>query len=124
MLLFDDLNVVEVENGAMYLTSLYNFAQPLIRYRLSDHLVLKSPLAGSPFTRAELLLSRNEDMLWFTDGAGHREFVHPLAVEGFCLEGLRDYQFCQTAPDAFEMLAQADLARRDGTKTARKCWIC
>lgn len=114
MLLFDDLNVVEVENGAMYLTSLYNFAQPLIRYRLSDHLVLKSPLAGSPFTRAELLLSRNEDMLWFTDGAGHREFVHPLAVEGFCLEGLRDYQFCQTAPDAFEMLAQADLARRDG----------
>lgn len=53
-------------------------------------------------------------MLWFTDGAGHREFVHPLAVEGFCLEGLRDYQFCQTAPDAFEMLAQADLARRDG----------
>lgn len=26
MLLFDDLNVIEVENGVMYLTSLYNFA--------------------------------------------------------------------------------------------------
>ncbi len=30
MLLFDDLNVIEVENGEMYLTCLYNFSQPLI----------------------------------------------------------------------------------------------
>lgn len=28
MLLFDDLNVIEVENGVMYLTCLYNFASP------------------------------------------------------------------------------------------------
>lgn len=107
MLLFDDLNIIEVENGIMYLTSLYNFAQPLIRYRISDHLVLKEPMAGSPFTRAEILLGRNEDLLWFEDGAGHRDFLHPLAVEGFCIEGLLDYQFRQSAPDAFEMLAEA-----------------
>lgn len=107
MLLFDDLNIIEVENGIMYLTSLYNFAQPLIRYRISDHLVLKEPMAGSPFTRAEILLGRNEDLLWFEDGAGHRDFLHPLAVEGFCVEGLLDYQFRQSAPDAFEMLAEA-----------------
>lgn len=106
MLLFDDLNIIEVEDGVMYLTSLYNFAQPLIRYRISDHLVLKEPLEGCPFTRAEILLGRNEDLLWFEDGGGHRDFLHPLAVEGFCIEGLRDYQFRQTAPDAFEMLAE------------------
>ena len=80
MLLFDDLNVIEVENGSMYLTCLYNFAQPLIRYRISDHLVLKKPMEGCPFTRAEILLGRNEDLLWFEDGAGHRDFLHPLAV--------------------------------------------
>lgn len=107
MLLFDDLNVIEVEDGVMYLTCLYNFAQPLIRYRISDHLVLKEPLAGSPFTRAEILLGRNEDLLWFEDGSGQRDFLHPLAVEGFCVEGLLDYQFRQSAPDAFEMLAEA-----------------
>lgn len=107
MLLFDDLNFIEVDNGVMYLTCLYNFAQPLIRYRISDHLVLKEPMAGSPFTRAEILLGRNEDLLWFEDPNGHRDFLHPLAVEGFCIEGLRDYQFRQTAPDAFEMLAEA-----------------
>lgn len=107
MLLFDDLNVIEVENGVMYLTCLYNFVQPLIRYRISDHLVLKAPMENSPFTRAEILLGRNEDLLWFEDGNGHRDFLHPLAVEGFCVEGLMDYQFRQVASDAFEMLAEA-----------------
>ncbi len=107
MLLFDDLNVIEVENGVMYLTCLYNFAQPLIRYRVSDHLILKEPMTGSPFTRAEILLGRNEDLLWFEDGNGHRDFLHPLAIEGFCIEGLLDYQFRQKSPDSFEMMAEA-----------------
>ncbi len=107
MLLFDDMNIIEVDNGVMYLTCLYNFVQPLIRYRISDHLILKEPMAGSPFTRAEILLGRSEDLLWFEDGAGHRDFLHPLAVEGFCIEGLLDYQFRQSAPDVFEMLAEA-----------------
>lgn len=106
MVLFDDMNVVEVEDGAMYLTSLYNFTQPLIRYRISDHLVLKDPLPGSPFHRAEILLGRDEDMLWFEDGTGNRDFLHPLAVEGFCIKGLRDYQFRKIDQATFEMLAE------------------
>lgn len=106
LLLFDDLNVIEVENGKMYLTSLYNFAQPLIRYEITDHLVLKEPMPGSPFSRAGILLGRDEDMLWFEDGRGNRDFLHPLAVEGFCIEGLRDYQFRQIDGSAFEMLAE------------------
>lgn len=116
MILFDDLNVIEMEEGSMYLTSLYNFGQPLIRYRLSDHLILKE--AGEndrcPFTRALGLLGRNEDILWFEDGNGRKEFLHPLAIEGFCIEGLRDYQFCQTAPDAFEMYAEvSDYSKKE-----------
>ena len=106
LLLFDDLNVIEVEEDKMYLTSLYNFAQPLIRYEITDHLVLKEPMPGSPFSRAEILLGRDEDILWFEDGRGNREFLHPLAVEGFCVEGLRDYQFRQIDGSAFEMLAE------------------
>lgn len=44
--------------------------------------------------------------MWFEDGNGNREFIHPLAIEGFCMEGLRDYQFRQASKDSFEMLAQ------------------
>lgn len=119
MILFDDLNLIEVVNGAMYLTSLYNFAQPLIRYRISDHLALKEPPAGSPFTRAEILLGRDEDILWFADGKGGRDFLHPLAVEGFCVEGLRDYQFRQIDENAFEMLAEVtDVGRQRDVRLA------
>lgn len=106
MILFDDMNVVEVCEDGMYLTSLYNFAQPLIRYRLSDCLTLESAGESCPFTRAVGLLGRNEDVLWFEDSKGNREFLHPLAVEGFCIEGLTDYQFVQLDNNAFEMRAQ------------------
>ncbi len=106
MILFDDMNVVEVCGDGMYLTSLYNFAQPLIRYRLSDSLTLESADESCPFTRAVGLLGRNEDVLWFEDSEGNREFLHPLAVEGFCIEGLMDYQFVQLGNNTFEMRAQ------------------
>ncbi|MDE6580696.1 MAG: phenylacetate--CoA ligase family protein, partial [Ruminiclostridium sp.] len=43
MILFDDMNVIEVENGNMYLTYLFNFAPPWIRYRLTDSLTLEKP---------------------------------------------------------------------------------
>lgn len=106
MLLFDDMNVIEVRDGNMYLTSLYNFTQPLIRYRLTDKMTLEKPGGECPFTRAVGLLGRNEDILWFEDSAGKRDFLHPLAVEGICIEGLVDYQFVQYENDYFEMHAQ------------------
>lgn len=115
MILFDDMNVIEVQNGNMYLTSLYNFAQPLIRYRLTDSLTLQKADDNCPFTRAVGLLGRSEDILWFEDGMGNREFLHPLAVEGFCIEGLKDYQFVQLGNNVFEMRAQvsAEVSRSD-----------
>ena len=116
MLLFDDMNIIEAGEDGIYLTCLYNFAQPLIRYGLSDRLALHPPKEDRryPFTRAVGLLGRNEDLLWFEDVAGNREFLHPLAVEGFCIDGLLDYQFRQTGQDAFEMLAEtAENADRD-----------
>jgi len=104
--LFDDLNVIEAREDGVYLTCLYNFAQPLIRYRLSDRLSLRAPDHRYPFTRAVGLVGRDEDLLWFENEAGAREFLHPLAVEGFCIEGLLDYQFRQTGDASFALLAE------------------
>lgn len=111
MILFDDLNVIEVMNGEMYVTCLYNFAQPLIRYHLTDRLTLKPDSKGA-FSCAEILLSRSEDVLWFEDAAHPRDFLHPLAVEGFCLDGLTDYQFVQRAANSFTMLAVAERSQQ------------
>ena len=109
MYLFDDMNYIEVEDGTMYLTSLYNFVQPLIRYRISDQLKLKDRDKESicPFTKVKNILGRNEDILWFEDvKSGNREFLHPLAIEGFCIEGMLDYQFRKIDCNSFEMLIE------------------
>ena len=108
MFLFDDLNVVEVIDGEMYLTCLYNFTQPLIRYHISDHLVLRESEQNDicSFTKADVLLCRDEDVLWFETKDGRKEYLHPLSVEGFCIEGLLDYQFCQKSQNSFEMIAE------------------
>ena len=110
MILFDDLNCIEVIDGQMYVTSLYNKAQPLIRYQLSDKLSLKNDIATGNcyFTRAFSILGRDEDMMWFEDQSGNREFLHPLAIEGICIEGIIDYQFRQTAKDAFELSVETE----------------
>lgn len=111
MYLFDDMNYIEVENGTMYLTSLYNFVQPLIRYKISDKLKFKADGGKYPFSRAESILGRNEDILWFNGKDGSKEFLHPLAIEGFCIDGLLDYQFVKIDDYSFEMLAQASSQR-------------
>ena len=116
MSLFDDMNVIEVQEDRVYLTCLYNFAQPLIRYEISDRLKLlrDGGNSDSPFTKVKSIQGRSEDLLWFEDQDGKREFLHPLAIEGFCVEGLLDYQFCQLKKDAFEMLAQVtDKGKQD-----------
>lgn len=105
MILFDDLNIIEEIDGKMYLTCLYNFSQPLIRYHISDRIEFIPACGSVPFSRCSVIQSREEDVMWFTDGI-RREFVHPLSVEGFCIEGLTDYQFIQKDNDFFNVLLQ------------------
>lgn len=103
MYLFDDMNYIEVEHGKMYVTSLYNYAQPLIRYELSDRLIWDSFDDRYPFSKIKNLTGRNEDLMWFIDLQGNKEFLHPLAIEGFCMEGMLDYQFIQHDYVSFEL---------------------
>lgn len=112
MILFDDFNVYEVMNGKLYLTSLYNFAQPLIRYEINDTLTLQDskPEDQYPFTKAKGLLGRSEDVMWFEREDGKRDFLHPLAIEGFCVEGLIDYQFNQISSNTFTMSVELSKA--------------
>lgn len=77
-------------------------------------MVLTEPGKDSPypFTRAGNIMGRNEDLMWFKDGHGIRDFLHPLVIEGFCLNGLLDYQFRQIDGHSFEMLAEVSDRRR------------
>ncbi len=106
MVLFDDMNIVEVQDGELLITCLYNYAQPIIRYRIKDQMQLSEAEIHPSFSRAKGQVFREEDVLWFQNENGQDEYLHPLAIEGFCIEGLLDYQFVQESNRSFRMLAQ------------------
>lgn len=106
MILFDDMNLVECVDGELLVTCLYNFAQPIIRYRIHDRMELYGAHGKIPFTRARGQVFRDEDVLWFENEDGDAEYIHPLAIEGFCVDGLLDYQFIREDTKKLIMLAQ------------------
>lgn len=106
MYLFDDMNYVEIYPDGIYLTCLYNFAQPLIRYKISDSVEQIDSDGQYPFSKIKNILGRSEDVMWFKNSQGNAEFLHPLSIEGLCLNGLLDYQFVQTSDVSFEIHAE------------------
>lgn len=106
MYLFDDMNYIEILEDGIYITCLYNKIQPLIRYKISDKVTLHGISKHVPLTTVTNILGRNEDLLWFKDKNGKKEFLHPLSVEGFCIDGMLDYQFRKTNDQAFEMIIE------------------
>ncbi len=114
MILFDDMNLIECVDGELLITCLYNYVQPIIRYRIKDMLELKEAYGDLPFTRAKGHVFRDEDVLWLENEEGQEEYLHPLAIEGFCVDGLLDYQFIKESNNKLKMLAQAsDTAIQD-----------
>jgi phenylacetate-coenzyme A ligase PaaK-like adenylate-forming protein len=91
----------------MLLTNLYNYTQPLIRYRMNDVVTLDDSACpcGLALPRVKGIDGRNEEFLWFKKGDGTNEFLHPLMLMAFYVPGLKAFQFIQTGPDALLMKA-------------------
>jgi phenylacetate-CoA ligase len=84
--------------GSLLLTNLYNYTQPLIRYRMNDEVVLTEQSCGCgwPFPTMSNLAGRVEEFLWFDNAEGKRDFVHPIVLVEFFVPGLRKFQVIQT----------------------------
>ena len=98
--IFEDTSVVEIVDdefqpvpdgsaGARYLlTNLYNFAQPIIRYDVSDILTRSPELCscGRPFALISAIGGRSEDVLRLAASSGNGEIsIPPLSIE-MCIE--------------------------------------
>ncbi len=107
--LFDDWHSFEIvdenlkpvepgEPGKLLLTNLYNYTQPLIRYRLDDEIILddKPCECGCPFPLIKNIAGRQEEFLWFEKGDGTKEYIHPLVIVEFVVPGLEKLQVVQT----------------------------
>jgi phenylacetate-coenzyme A ligase PaaK-like adenylate-forming protein len=108
MHIFEDLGIVEVvdednrpvPDGTLghkiLFTSLFGFTQPVIRYGISDMMVLapESCQCGQPFRRILAINGRNDDILYLQGRGGRRVAVHPVhfwnVLESFA--DIRQYQ--------------------------------
>ena len=108
MHIFEDLGVVEVvdednrpvPDGTLghkiLFTSLFGFTQPIIRYEISDMMVMAPELCpcGQPFRRILAINGRNDDVLHLRGRGGRQVAVHPVhfwnVLESFA--DIRQYQ--------------------------------
>ncbi|MFO8234607.1 MAG: hypothetical protein R6U04_04270 [Bacteroidales bacterium] len=103
--LFDDVNYIEFRDDHILLTNLYNYTQPLIRYRMNDILVPLEEEGIWPFTKIKNVIGRQEELLWFINQKGNFDFIHPIVIVEFYVKGLDKYQLIKTGNTSFTFKA-------------------
>lgn len=93
-----DKLVPEGTQGSLLVTPLYRTLQPLIRYRMSDTMALKT--TDDSFITLNRFSGRTEDTLVFENHLGVKNNIHPIELVEFFVPGLRQFQFEQTSPNS------------------------
>ncbi|MBU1940695.1 MAG: hypothetical protein KKC68_02870 [Candidatus Thermoplasmatota archaeon] len=105
--LMDDIAYVEIMDDHVLLTNLFNFTQPLIRYKITDFFVKKHDTQKIlPFTLIDDIVGRAEAMVWLENNNGIRDFIHPIIFTEFYVKGLNRLQIHLKDSKSFEFLAE------------------
>ncbi|HKL13148.1 MAG TPA: hypothetical protein VJ907_06035 [Halanaerobiales bacterium] len=91
--IFDDLIILEFAGNKTYLTNLYNYTEPLIRYEMDD-LIVKGEKENKkwPFTYIKNISGREEDLLWLENENNNMDFIHPIVFVELHIKGLKKIQ--------------------------------
>jgi phenylacetate-CoA ligase len=128
MHLSSDLNVVEAEapdspGSPLLVTSLENYAMPLIRYRIGDvgGLDRHACPCGMPYPLLSLTIGRETDMFVTPEGRElHGEYFTHLM---YGIRGIESFQFHQTSPSRIALRvvpgAEFDATSRSSLETVR-----
>lgn len=104
--LYDDLNYLEVDdNNKLIITPLYNKEFPLIRYKLSDVVdgFNKEGYGNLPYTHINKVMGRSEELMWFINEDGKKDFLHPLFLDDLNVNGITKFQFVQKSKRFFKI---------------------
>ncbi len=101
--LYDENNQLiekpDVVGYEMIVTNLINRAQPLIRYRMNDMIVLDEPCScGSSFRTIKKIIGRNDDLIYFIDKDGNKKVVFPDLIARWIItesDLIREFQVIQ-----------------------------
>ena len=104
--LMDDFCIVEIQQDHALLTNLYNYTQPLIRYKINDFFLKKTDTKHVlPFTLVDDIIGRSESMIWLRNSEGVMDFIHPIVIAEFYVKGLEKLQLVLKDATSFEFLA-------------------
>lgn len=93
-----DLKGVQPGNfGNLLITNLFNYTQPLIRYKMSDEVLLDDTPCGCDwkFPIIKSISGRQEEFLWFEKSDGTKEFIHPSAIRWCYVPGVEKIKVIQ-----------------------------
>jgi len=93
MTLYDSDLIYEIFDDHTLVTNLFNFTEPLIRYRMSDILrPVEQKHPSSPFLVINSLLGRTEKIPKFVNRNGAEDFIHPISVVELFIPGVTRFQ--------------------------------
>lgn len=120
--LWDDLAYIEIKENHILLTNLFNFTQPLIRYKIGDYLKIKEDKKQIlPFTLVDNIVGRDEFVPWFRNKYGKLDFLHPFIFVEFFVKGLDKLQIVVKDEESFDFLAViSEKNKRDVVRNIKK----
>jgi phenylacetate-CoA ligase len=105
--LMDDIAYVEIMDDHVLLTNLFNFTQPLIRYKIADFFTYKEDTQHLlPFTLIDDIIGRSEAMIWLRNENGDLDFIHPIVFSEFYVKGLNRLQIHIKNESSFDFFAE------------------
>lgn len=118
IVLYDQDLIFEFFDDHSLVTNLFNYTQPLIRYRMSD--VLRPVPAGehAPYLVIESLVGRNELQPVFTNRNGVSDFISPHTINEIFVAGVTRFQLHLTGDESFRFPICLDRALDDQGRAA------
>jgi phenylacetate-coenzyme A ligase PaaK-like adenylate-forming protein len=111
MVLLEDDLIFEIANDATYVTNLFNYTFPLIRYRLNDVLLEKpEPYNGWPHKLVSEIVGRMEQAPYFVNEKGRKDFINPIAIAELYVKYLRRFQMQVESENSFTFLVSFESA--------------
>src|SRR3546814_3537656 len=109
------------ETGRVLITSLHNFATPLIRYELGDYAEVGSPCAcGRGLPVIKQVLGRKRNRLILSDGRSEFPYLGDHEEFRAITTKVREFQYIQRSVDVIEKLMVVSEPLTASEETAQK----
>jgi phenylacetate-coenzyme A ligase PaaK-like adenylate-forming protein len=93
MTLYDDDLIYEIFDDHSLITNLFNYTEPLIRYRMSDILrPVEQANPTSPYLVIKSLIGRTEKVPTFMNRDGVEDFISPHTINEIFVAGITRFQ--------------------------------